>query len=322
MSYLDLHKSEIFKKYPDDVLIEEIKKFINGGKTLTKTLNNFFEEDIFMCCGKKTKISPYDVLQNDELMDKILAYIKSKPKFFTSSNEVDNVKSCFRNSMSWVRKVANFPVDKARFFYFKYFDGIDKSKINCLDTSCGFGSRMSAVLLSGSNYFGIDPNKSLFHNLCRYYEFLIKNGLVSEKQKFVIHNTGSETFIDEYNGVMDVCFTSPPYFNLEKYSNDGCQSTNNYDNYQNWVRGFVYPTVNNIYRYLKTGGYAIINIKNINSKNTCYDDFYNAFSSIDGFEFVEVLDLKISKKQYGKKYEYKKGDISNIEPVMVFRKVK
>ena len=56
MSYLDLHKSDIFKKYPDDVLIEEIKKFINGGKTLTKILNNFFEEDIFMCCGKKTKI--------------------------------------------------------------------------------------------------------------------------------------------------------------------------------------------------------------------------------------------------------------------------
>ena len=51
----------------------------------------------------------------------ILEYIKSKPKFFTSDSEVANVKSCFRNSMSWVRKVANFPPKEARDIYFRYF---------------------------------------------------------------------------------------------------------------------------------------------------------------------------------------------------------
>lgn len=96
-----------------------------------------------------------DCLQSDEMMDKILAYVKSKPKFFTSSSEVANVKSCLRNSMSWVRKVANFPPKEARRIY-NYYNP-EGRKLNCLDTSAGFGSRMSGALLSGNNYCGFDP---------------------------------------------------------------------------------------------------------------------------------------------------------------------
>ena len=109
MSYLDEHRNEIFKKYSKEELIKDINSYRNRGGKLTKTLNQFFEECIFKSCGKKTKISPYECLQNDEKMKIILDYIKSKPKFFTSESEVTNVKSCLRNSMSWVRKVANFP---------------------------------------------------------------------------------------------------------------------------------------------------------------------------------------------------------------------
>ena len=74
--------------------------------------------------------------------------------------------------------------------------------------------------------------------------------------------------------------------------------------------------------YLKIGGYAMINIKNINKSNPCYDDFFKAFSSIDGFEFVEELDMSFNKKQYGKQYNDEKGVIQNSEPIMVFKKIK
>ena len=319
MSYLTEHYDEIFKKYSTEELLKDIKSFQNGRGKLNKVLNHFFEECMFKCCGKKTQISPWDCLDSDEMMNKILNYIESKPNFFTG-NEITNVKSCLRNSMSWVRKVANFPCRTAKDIYTRYAD--DGQILNCLDTSCGFGSRMSAVLLSGHNYCGFDPNPELMYQLKEYKKFLKKNNVISPIQRCGLYCQGSEQYRPELNNLFDVSFTSPPYFNLEKYADDNSESTKNYNNYQAWVENFVYPTVLNIYNYLKIGGYAMINIKNINKKETCYDDFFKAFEFISGFEYIETFNMEIVQKQYGMQYNNTKGVIKNQEPVMVFKKVK
>lgn len=318
MNYLEKHKNEIFKKYSNEELLRDIDSFKNGKGKLTKVLNQFFEECMFECCGKKTKISPMQCLESDELMEKILAYIASKPKFFTG-NEIQNVKSCFRNSMSWVRKVANFPVRTAKDIYERYDLG---GQLNCLDTSAGFGSRMSAVLLSGHNYCGFDPNKKLMSQLKNYYQWLKDNNQLVSNQRCGLYCQGSEVFIPSLVNTFDVSFTSPPYFNLEKYSDDNSASTYNYNNYYNWVVQFVEPTVMNTYSYLRVGGYAMINIKNLSKKEPCFDDFFRAFSMVAGFEYVETFDMTIPKKQYGMAHNNEKGEIVNKEPIMVFKKVK
>jgi hypothetical protein len=329
LSYLEEHNDEIFKKYSDEELLKDIFNFQNGDGKLNKVLNNYFKECMYKCCGKKTKISPYEVLQDDEKMKIILEYINSKPKFFTSDSEVSNVESCFRNSMSWVRKVANFPPKNAREIYGRYFPDYDKNKlnaegyrINCLDTSAGFGSRMSAVLLTGNNYCAFDPNQELFEKLKEYYTFLKNHSVVSADQRCGLYCGGSEIYRPQLEGIFDVSFTSPPYFNLEKYYNDASSSTSNYNNYDLWVKYFVYPTVQNTYRYLKVNGYAMINIKDISAKQTCFKDFYKAFSSIPGFQPVEIFDMEISKKQYGMAHDNEIGVINNKEPIMSFKKVK
>lgn len=325
MSYLEQHYNEIFKKYSDEELIKDIFSYVNGGGNLNKTLSHFFKECIYECCGKKSNISPMEFLQNEEMVNKAIEYIKSKPKFFTSTNEVSNIESYLRNSVSWVRKVANFPCKEARSIYFRYFENAltDKNnKLNCLDTSCGFGSRMSSVILSGHNYFGIDPNVKLQNKLFECAKFYYDNGFIDNNQICNLYTQGSEILIEELIGIIDVAFTSPPYFNLEKYSDDECASTINYNNYDLWVNNFVIPTVYNTYKYLKVGGYAMINIKNLNKKEPLYDSYFNAFSSIDGFEYVETFDLNITKKQYGLQFNNEKGEIKNQEPIMCFRKVK
>lgn len=322
MSYLEENYNKIFKKYSNEEILKDIENYKKGTGNLYKTLANFFEEEMWKCCGRRTKISPMDALRNEEYTKIILEYIKNKPKFFTSKDEISNVKSAIRNSFSWVRKVANFPAKEAKEIYFKYFDGIDKSSLNCLDTSMGFGSRMSAVLLSGSNYFGIDPNKTLYNQLNKYKEFLYDNNVIDKTQKCELYCSGSEVFIPELYNKIDVSFTSPPYFNLEKYSNDNNSSTNNYNNYNLWINDFAYPTLINTYKYLKKNGYIMINIKNLNKKEKCFDDFFNILNNIDGLEFVEIFDMKISKKQYGLRFENTKGVIKNSEPIMCFKKVK
>jgi hypothetical protein len=177
---------------------------------------------------------------------------------------------------------------------------------------------MSAALLHGNNYCGIDPNQKLFESLKLYLSFLRKKELVNKDIRCGLYNKGSEVFIKELAGVFDVSFTSPPYFNLEKYSDDECESTKNYGDYDAWIKNFIYPTVENTYEYLKIGGYAMINIKNLNKKYPLFDDFYNAFSSIKGFSFVENFSMKISsKKNYGMNGDY---SIPDSEPIMSFQK--
>lgn len=327
MNYLEKHKNEIFKKYTKEELIKDIENYKNGTGKLSKVLNQYFEECIFNCKSNKYQYTPMEVLQNEELMNWILDYVKSKPNFYTG-NEISNVKSFFRNGTRYARKVANFCPKNAINIYSRYFPNwADTSnKINCLDTSCGFGSRMSAVLLSGHNYFGIDPNKELQLKLKECAKFYKDNGFIDSEQKCRLCSTGSEIFIEQFESMMDISFTSPPYFNLETYSADDCESTNHYDNYNNWLECFAKPTILNTYKYLKIGGYAMINIKNMTNlgKQKLFDDFFNIFQSINGFEFVEIFEMEHqSKKNFIMNCNYTEEQYKGFkEPIMAFKKVK
>ena len=195
-----------------------------------------------------------------------------------------------------------------------------------MDTSCGFGSRMSAVLLSGANYCGFDPNLELVDKLNECVNFYRENSLISNEQKYYVYGCGSEIFKPELCEKFDVSFTSPPYFNLEKYTNDSGASTKNYNNYELWLKEFVAPTIENTYQYLKVGGYAMINIKNLTrgGKEPLFDDWFRIFSEYDGFEFVEVFEINHqSKKNFTMNCNYSVDQYHGFkEPVMVFRKVK
>ena len=82
MSYLELHKKEIFKKYSNEELVKDFISFRDGKGRLTKCLNHFFEELIFECKGPRGKESPMEALQNGDTMRKILDYIRLKPNFY------------------------------------------------------------------------------------------------------------------------------------------------------------------------------------------------------------------------------------------------
>lgn len=325
MSYLEEHRSEIFKKYTNEELIKDCNSFVNGGGRLTKFLNHFFEELIFESSTSRGQYySPMDALKDDEYIKWIIEYTESKPNFYTG-NQVANIKSFFRNGGRKGGKVANFPPKVARDIYTRYFDNVTEP-LNCLDTSSGFGSRMSAVLLSGNNYYSTDPNPNLHEKLFECAKWMYDNGFIKENQHCELIKQGSEVFVEEWENMMDVSFTSPPYFNLEKYCDDNSASTQNYDNYDLWLENFAKPTIDNTYKYLKIGGYAMINIKNMTNgkKLNLFDDWLELFNQHEGFEFVEIFNMEqTSKKVVGlyANYDKSKANNQNIEPVMVFRKV-
>ena len=317
MTYLEQHRDEIFKKYDKETLLREVYNYKNGKGRLTKLLNHFFEECIFNCKDNRCKLTPMEALQNDDVMEKIIGAFAKNPKLYYGT-EVANVKKSLSVSGIGARKVANFCPRNARTIYKKYFNDI--TGLNILDTSSGFGSRMLAATLNGANYFGFDPNPELHEKLKECYSFLVENKEVPEGQVCKLYCRGSEEHVPELDGKMDLSFTSPPYFNHETYASDSGTSTANYNNYDGWLYEFVVPTLLNTYKYLKIGGLAMINIKNMVSrgKKPLYDDFMRVFQMIDGFEYVETFQME---HQHKRTLKEGMNYVGFQEPVMVYKKV-
>jgi len=129
---------------------------------------------------------------------------------------------------------------------------------NVLDFSSGYGGRMIGSLTSNMrfNYTGIDPNTKTYNGLVALGELMTSLGLGSGYQ---MHHMPSEQFVPE-PGTYDAAFSSPPYFNLEKYSDEPTQCMVNYTTLDEWFDGYVVPTMTNIHNGLNSDGVFATNI--------------------------------------------------------------
>ena len=94
-------------------------------------------------------------------------------------------------------------------------------------------------------YIGVDPCTETFDNLNTFGNKIEE--VLNKKDSFEVYKTGSEEFFIGDNTI-DFSFTSPPYFNLEIYTDEDTQCYNKFDNFGMWLEGFVRPTIKNIYR--------------------------------------------------------------------------
>lgn len=315
MTYLEDHFNELFPRYGDDELLKDIESYRSGSGKLFKVLKHYFEEEMYKCHGGRGSKTPMQVLEDDDDMKQVLDIINGHPNFY-KGNEVSNVKSFFRNAGRMAQKVANFPIKEVTTIYEKYTEKGD----TIYDPSCGFGSRMSACMLSGRHYIGTDPNPTLCNRLKDLAKFYIQN--VEDSGNCVIFRQGSEVYNPELVNSVDFSFTSPPYYDLERYGPDSGQSIVKFPEYKGWLAGYVVPTVKNIIAYTKENGLVAINTKNLTSgkKYTLFDDWFRIMKA-NGLEHVETISIKQnSKRDYkGKHHTGVETDFGNEEMVMVFR---
>ena len=111
---------------------------------------------------------------------------------------------------------------------------------------------------------------------------------IASEVKIDIRSIGSQHNVNDWEGKIGLAFSSPPYFDLEHY-NIGDQSID-CESYEDWLSGYWRGTVLNIKKYLISGGYFLLNMKNIKNHNTL-DDMCKIIE-LEGFEFVENIELK------------------------------
>ena len=126
---------------------------------------------------------------------------------------------------------------------------------NVYDYSAGYGGRLLGIGSSNMNYnyTAVDPNTETVKYL-RYFNTLIKEATGVEGT--IVQNV-SEDYQPED---VDLAFSSPPYFNLEKYSDEETQCMVQYKTLDEWFDGYVAPTIQHIHRGLNREGLFATNI--------------------------------------------------------------
>ena len=149
-----------------------------------------------------------------------------------------------------------------------------------LDFTCGWGGRLvGACALNIPNYIGIDINTNLLNPYLEMKDFL--NNISETNVDIFFENAAN---FDYSTITYDMVLTSPPYYFLEKYSNN-----ETYNNSKNEMKNnFYIPVISNTYKYLQQGGHYCLNINREIYEDICYKLLGEA---------NDIIPLKKSKRQ-------------------------
>jgi hypothetical protein len=136
-----------------------------------------------------------------------------------------------------------------------------------LDVCSGWGGRMiGCCSVEGVRYTGFEPCVETYRGLCAMKDFL---GLTYAT---LINKPAEEALLSLRDDEMfDIGLTSPPYYNLELYSNEDTQSTSKYPTYEDWVANFLEPVVTGVIQHVRTSCWSVKNFKT-NKKYNLFDD--------------------------------------------------
>lgn len=312
--------------FNDDGVREEILKCIEKDVELRDgTLSFKYLQGIDLCkflfpnlffvqSGSANHNSLYDKFMDDHKLKRAIKLVFDMKKGkYVNTTELRNKLELISGNVA-----TNFHPMKAKALYEKYCppNGV------IYDFSCGFGGRMLGALSSKNNYtyYGVEPCTDTYKNLLRLGDYI--ESVTNREHSFEIVQSGSEQHITDRENFVDFAFSSPPYFSLERYCEEESQCYIKYPTIEEWFIGYVTPTIENIYKYLKEGAYYGVNISdfNLGKSRVEFVEQWIKLSKIIGFEYVETIPMSVTNRR-GFGFEEVKDNYKQ-EGVYIFRKPK
>lgn len=292
-------------KYNDDYMV--IKTSPVGNKA-----SDYFHQDSRFLCDSINAPSPIRSWENRKFRDGALNALWS-----LKQKEVNG--AVLRNCIAMRKYTASqFRPSTAKFMY-NYFNA---NKV--LDMSSGWGDRLCGFYASNAHsYIGFDPNSNLHDGYSKQMEFYANELQGIDTKESIIHNSGSE-FIDEVlnDEMFDFIFTSPPYFNIEKYSKDPTQSFKKYNKIDKWLSEFLFNSIKQAWDRLETNGLLAINISDVYSNHTVNnicDPMNDFISTLDGANYLGAIGYEMRKRPNSGALKGKVGIFA--EPIWLWRKL-
>lgn len=282
----------VFKANPDNLIKEDYISFSNIGNNFLKSFSPHFWEG-----RAKGGKSPKEVFDNTEYLSEIVRKILIQG-YYPKEDKILRELNRYRGN----KIISSFMPCIAKSIYHKYCDG-ENSKV--LDFCGGYGGRLFGAMAENKvqSYTCLEVNPKSFHSLHDLYNFLRKNLNITKNCN--IYNQ------DAINGMLqfsdksfDFCFTSPPYFDVEEYSDDENQSSKKYNKYSEWFSDFLIKAVAGSLRVCKK-----IGINLANSGGYMIADDFRSWLTDSNIRFIED---KIRYPNFGMGFRY--------EPIFVFGK--
>ena len=223
-------------------LIQEKQELNGRSKIGCDFLDYYFFANRLETIGNKG-INFYDFLENIEYY-KTKKYIQTLLTFCEENNRYvgQEIKKYYYIYGLCFGRCNAFKITNALEFYQKY------KPAHILDPFCGFGGRLVAAMLLGSDYTGIDLNVDLKTG----YDKLLTDFQSKTVSKVSLIYQDSKQ-VDYTKFTYDMVFTSPPYENIEIYK-IGEKKTN-----EEWL-DFYQIVFQNTWDSLSPGGTYAINI--------------------------------------------------------------
>ena len=169
------------------------------------------------------------------------------------------------------------------------------------DPCAGWGGRLVGAIGAGcTRYLGLDASQRTVHGL--------RQIAADANYGATIRHTAVED-ADVGEEWADIAFTSPPYFDAERYSDDPEQSWVRYGSYGSWRDGFLVALLAQMARAVRIGGVVAVNIADVRKLPLCADTVAIA----EGMGLKREPDLRYILSSIAGKGE-------KFEPVFLFRK--
>ena len=226
----------------------------NSKKSYYNKLSNFYMQGERLKTSYRGNISPlnyWEKLRKKECDGKHLTAVFMRPTF----NRAELLR-CFDMSIH-IKSVTQFKPQVAKNIY-DFFDAK-----NVLDFCSGWGDRLVGFLASNAeSYIGIDPNS----NLHKPYKKIQQLYAPNKKTTFICSPAEEVDYSDlKY----DFVFTSPPYFDLEIYTQEETQSIRKFNKLDLWLEGFLFKSLSKVYEGLEEGGRIAVNICDFEGVEIC-----------------------------------------------------
>ena len=252
--------------------------------------------------------SPMDVYLDDDLLLAALkrAWTVWPDRFGANASCLRRMLKTFPGTAS----VSNFRPTLARAIASRYSPpgGV------VIDFAAGFGGRLLGCLTLDREYIGIEPSTRQMNGLRRTVRVLGCTGILPGRA--VLHQGCAEDVLGTFLSVKaQLVFSSPPYYDWERYSRQPNQSYIRYRSYDEWVRGFLVPVIDQSYRMLDSEGRLVLNVSN--GQRLPAPEIVEHLAKRSGFAVVERVPLLLARVPY---LHPRSNGPFKPELLMVFRK--
>ena len=229
-SIRNISKKEAIQSY------EDLKKWEGNpglGRAGLKTLDYYFFHNRLKT--KTKNISFYDAMKDPSSVKHLYSLSKKYKK--KGKNTQKNRYSVFQ---LYYGSVNQFRPVVAKWIY----ETLKPASI--LDFSAGWGGRCLAAISLNIPYTGIDTNLQLKKG----YADMIHT---FQGKAHILFQPAEQVDYSKLN--YDLCFTSPPYYTIEKY-----EHMPSYPTKQDFNNNFLIPVIQQVWKYLKINGNLALNI--------------------------------------------------------------